>query len=99
MKPTWLTTEPCDPPVPGTPPRFRCTKTPGNMTYSLVPILNHLPPMPTNILLLASTSFEARCQCPMVAPTSLNGNGCAPALPTHRAEVNKSRAIKLYVHA
>src|SRR5262245_12485048 len=98
MKPTWLTTEPCDPPLPGPAPRFKWTKTPGNMTYSLAPILNHLPPMPTNIFLLASTSFEAMCQCPMVTPTSLNGNGCAFALPATMIDPKHRPAIKIFMN-
>src|SRR3954447_14548525 len=69
------------------------------MTYSFAPILNHLPPMPTNIFLFASTSFEARCQCPMVTPTSLNGAGCATALAAASVDANKRPAIKLFMQS
>src|SRR5262245_65318233 len=41
--------------------------------------------MPTKIFSLAAISFELRCQCPLVTPASLNGNGCAVAAPTARA--------------
>src|SRR6266853_4383446 len=40
--------------------------------------------MPTKIFSLAATSFELRCQCPLVTPASLNGNGCAAAALTAR---------------
>src|SRR5229473_2042165 len=40
--------------------------------------------MPTKIFSLAATSFELRCQCPLVTPASLNGNGCAAAAPAAR---------------
>src|SRR5258708_33173613 len=40
--------------------------------------------MPTKIFSLTATSFELRCQCPLVTPASLNGNGCAAAVPTAR---------------
>src|SRR5712691_10814560 len=99
MKPTWLTTEPCEPPFPGIVPRLIWTKTPGNITYSFMPILNHLPPMPTNIFLFASTSFEAKCQCPMVTPTSLNGNGCATASVAASVDANKRPAIKVFMQS
>src|SRR6266849_6847484 len=41
--------------------------------------------IPTTIFSLAATSFELRCQCPLVTPASLNGNGCEAAAPTARA--------------
>jgi len=41
--------------------------------------VNAVPPKARKIFLLASTSPELRCQCPMVTPASLGGNGCAQA--------------------
>src|SRR5262245_65738623 len=38
-----------------------------------------LPPMARNSFLLASTSFAAMCQWPIVAPASLYGASCADA--------------------
>src|SRR5215813_462389 len=52
---------------------------PGNFTISKVPSLNAVPPKARKIFLLASTSPELRCQCPIVTPASLGGNGCAQA--------------------
>ena len=74
MKPTWLTTDPTVPPVGGASPGRSCRyhDTPGNITLLKSPVIpGVLPPMPTKIFLLASTSFELRCQCPMVTPASL----------------------------
>src|SRR3979490_795678 len=51
-----------------------------------------VPPIPTNIFLLTSMSFELRCQCPMVTPASLGVKGCAQAAPLVRADVSNSAA-------
>jgi hypothetical protein len=38
-----------------------------------------VPPIATKILLFASMSREFICQCPLVTPAALTGNGCADA--------------------
>src|SRR5215510_15315944 len=83
MKPTWLITDPTEPPFPGgSSPKFRLTLAPGNLTPSAVPRVTGVPPIATKIFLLAATSCDTRCQCPMVTPASLNGACCATATPT-----------------
>jgi hypothetical protein len=38
-----------------------------------------VPPIATKIFLFASMSREFICQCPLVTPAALTGNGCADA--------------------
>src|SRR5947207_4043019 len=54
------------------------------------PGLNSLPPMARKSFLLASTSFEMRCQCPIVTPASLNGAGCAAAVPAASVDASNN---------
>src|SRR5438132_4670120 len=64
------------------------------------PGLNSLPPMARKSFLFASTSFEMRCQCPMVTPASLNGAGCAAAVPAASVDANSNAAkIVLFTNA
>src|SRR5436190_6368498 len=56
------------------------------------PGLNSLPPMARKSFLLASTSFEMRCQCPIVTPASLNGAGCAAAVPAASVDASNNAA-------
>jgi hypothetical protein len=70
------------------------------MISGFPPGMNNLPPMARKIFLLASTSFEARCQCPMVTPTVLNGAGCAAAMPAVSTEAsNKPTNIFVFTDA
>jgi hypothetical protein len=55
----------------------------------------NLPPMARNSFLFASTSFEMRCQWPMVRPVSLNGAGCAVAVPELSAKPSKKMVNRL----
>src|SRR5882762_5615811 len=54
--------------------------------------MNNLPPMARNSFLFASTSLEARCQCPIVTPMALNGAGCAAAVPAVRVDASNKAA-------
>src|SRR4030095_9052328 len=74
-----FTTLPTLPPVAGAAPAFwfRYTSTPGNLTISKLPALIGVPPIATKIFLFASMSREFKCQCPLVTPAALTGNGCA----------------------
>jgi hypothetical protein len=51
-----------------------------------------LPPMPTKIFSLAAMSLELRCQWPLVTPASLNGAGCAAAVPAAKADASNKAA-------
>src|SRR5258706_3657882 len=63
------------------------------------PGLNSLPPMARKSFLLASTSFEMRCQCPIVTPASLNGAGCAAAVPAASVDAsNNATKIVLFTN-
>jgi hypothetical protein len=42
-----------------------------------------MPPSATNSFLLASTSREFKCQCPIVTPASFGGAACAEAEPAN----------------
>src|SRR5262245_49732473 len=95
MKPTWLITDPTEPPFPGgSSPKFRLTLAPGNLTPSAVPRVTGVPPIATKIFLLAATSCDTRCQWPMVTPASLNGACCATATPTVSIDASPSPIIK-----
>src|ERR1700689_3487438 len=48
--------------------------------------------MPTKIFSLAAMSLELRCQCPLVTPASLNGNGCAPTAPAANVDASTKAA-------
>src|SRR5688572_5698184 len=91
MNPTWFTDDPTEPPDPGAFPRARLIRTPGKITASA--FVTGVPPMATKIFLLAWTSREAMCQCPIVTPASLKGNGCATAVPVASVEANHKPAI------
>src|SRR5579871_52930 len=93
MKPTWLTTEPREPPFPAAFPSVKLIRTPGNLTDSALPRLISSPPMPRKIFLLASAFCEARCQWPMVTPVSLNGNGWASAVPAASVEASNKAGM------
>src|SRR5215472_16081510 len=58
------------------------------MISGLPPGINNLPPMARKSLLFASTSLETMCQCPIVTPISLNGAGCARAVPAVSVKAN-----------
>src|SRR5437867_4978545 len=58
------------------------------MISGFPPGVNNLPPMARNSFLFATTSFEAMCQWPIVTPISLNGAGCAVAVPAVSADAN-----------
>src|SRR5439155_23966171 len=94
MKPTWFTTDPLVPPVGGGVPgaASRVSMTPGNVTRWRPPAWKALPPMPTKIFSLTATSFELRCQWPLVTPASLNGNGCAAAVPAAKVDASNKAA-------
>src|SRR5580765_5310973 len=63
------------------------------------PGLNSLPPMARNSFLLASTSFEMRCQCPIVTPASLKGAGCAAAVRAASVDAsNNATKIVLFTN-
>src|SRR5215471_1452952 len=66
------------------------------MISGLPPGMYNLPPMATNSFLFASTSFEARCQCPNVTPVALNGAGCAAAVPAINVEANSKATNPLF---
>src|SRR5215470_4978593 len=61
---------------------------PGNIISGAPPGMNSFPPMARKIFLFASTSLEMMCQWPIVRPSSLNGAGCADALPTASADAS-----------
>src|ERR1700730_10745430 len=99
MKPTWLITDPTEPPFPGgSSPKFRLTLAPENLTPSAVPRVTPVPPIATKIFLLAATSCETRCQWPMVTPASLNGACCATAVPA-TVDASHNPAIKFFMNA
>src|SRR6516162_11003788 len=60
-------------------------------------LLLSTPPMARKIFLLAATSFELRCQCPMVTPASLGAYGCAKAVPAARLETRHKAEIEINV--
>src|ERR1700704_803492 len=100
-KPTWLITVPSVPPLDGATPGRRCRKTttPGNFTMSKSPGLAATPPNATKIFLLASTSRELRCQCPIVTPASFGGAGWAKAVPIVRLDTSQSADINAFMVA
>jgi hypothetical protein len=51
----------------------------------------------TKIFLLASTSRELRCQCPIVTPASFGGAACAKADPAASCDASHSVAIKVFI--
>src|ERR1700676_4596386 len=96
MKPTWLITDPTEPPFPGgSSPKFRLTLAPANLTPSAVPRVTGVPPIATKIFLLAATSCDTRCQWPMVTPASLNGACCARATPPASVDASQNPTIKV----
>jgi hypothetical protein len=66
------------------------------MISGFPPGMYNLPPIARKSFLFASTSFEAMCQWPIVTPTSLNGAGCATAVPALSVEAN-SNATNTFV--
>jgi len=73
MKPTWLTTEPCDRRCRLRSPGFKWDENAGNITYSFMPILNHLPPMRRISSCSPPTSSKPSANAPWSRPTSLRG--------------------------
>src|SRR5712675_1923355 len=61
------------------------------------PGLAATPPRATKIFLLASTSRELRCQCPIVTPASFGGAGCARAVPAARLDTSQSADINAFM--
>src|SRR5262245_58932209 len=49
-----------------------------------------VPPIATKIFLFASMSREFRCQCPLVTPAALTGNGCADASAGTSMEITQT---------
>src|SRR3954454_21262333 len=61
--------------------------------------VGEVPPMPTKIFLLASMSFELRCQCPMVTPASLGVKGCADTVPVATVVVRNNATSRDFMNA
>src|ERR1700704_6100050 len=61
------------------------------------PGLAATPPKATKIFLLASTSRELRCQCPIVTPASFGGAGWARAGPAARLDTSQSADINAFM--
>src|SRR5207244_11540658 len=100
LNPTWLITDPTEPPLPGgSSPRLRLTRAPGNQTPTALPRVTGVPPSATKICRLAATSCETRCQWPMVTPASLNGACCASAVPVAAVDASHKPAISVFMEA
>src|SRR5262245_16196563 len=65
---------------------------PGNIISGAPLGRKSFPPIARKIFLFASGSLEMMCQWPIVRPSSLNGAGCAAALPMASADASATIA-------